>query len=209
MRKEDLLKFWKSSGLITNKAILRAFQKIPREDFIPKSLHKRAYEDIPLPIYEKQTISQPTTVMLMTQALNPKSGNKILEIGSGSGFQAAILSEIIGKKGHIYTIEIIPKLARYARSNLKTYKNVKVICADGSKGYKKEAPYDRIIITAGTPELPIPLVKQLKDKGIMIVPIGPLYSQEMTKIIKKKSKLQIEKLGQFRFVPLKGKHGHK
>ena len=211
MEKEALIKYWVNSGLIKNKAVLNAFKKIPREEFIPKQLHSQTYEDIPLPIYEKQTISQPTTVMLMTQDLEPKKGQKILEIGSGSGYQAAILSEIIGKKGKIYTLEILPKLAKFARSNIKklNIKNIEVICADGSKGYPKKAPFDRIIVTAGAPEAPIPLIKQLKDKGILVIPIGPLYSQEMFKIVKDGPRLHIKKLGGFRFVPLLGKYGHK
>ena len=205
--KQSLINYWLNSKTITDKRVINAFKKIPRENFLPKNLKEYAYEDRPLPILKQQTISQPTTIMIMTQALEVKQGNKILEIGAGSGYQSALLSILVGKKGRIFTIEIIPELVKFAKNNLKNFKNVEVIQGDGSKGYKKQSPYDRIIITAACPQIPGSLIEQLKTDGILIVPIGNIYSQKMLKIIKKKNQIITKDLGDFMFVPLKGKYG--
>lgn len=207
--KKELISYWIKHEIIKDQKVIEAFKKIPREEFISKEYLSQAYGDYPLSIGLGQTISQPTTVMIMTEALEVKEGHKILEIGTGSGYQAAILSYLVGKKGIVYTTEIIEELARFAESNIKklNIRNVKVIYSDGSLGYKKAAPYDRIIVTAGSPRIPEELLKQLKPSGIMIVPVGDLLSQKMLKIIKKK-KLEIKDLGNFTFVPLKGQYGH-
>lgn len=207
--KQSLIDYWINTKTITDKRVINAFKKIQRENFLPKNLKKYAYEDKPIPILKKQTISQPTTVMIMTQALEVKPGNKILEIGSGSGYQSALLSILVGKKGKIFTIEIIPELVKFTKENLKKSRitNIDVIGGDGSKGYKKQAPYDRIIITAACPQIPKPLIEQLKIDGILVAPIGSIYPQKMLKIIKKKNKLITQNLGDFIFVPLKGKYG--
>ena len=207
--KQSLINYWLKSKTITNKKVINAFKKIPRENFLPKTLKEYAYEDRPLPILKQQTISQPTTIMIMTQALEVKPGNKILEIGAGSGYQSALLSILVGKNGKIFTIEIIPELVKFTKNNLKKLRtiNIEVIQGDGSKGYKKQAPYDRIIITAACPQIPKPLIEQLKINGILVAPIGNIYSQKMLKIIKKKNKIITKDLGDFVFVPLKGKYG--
>jgi protein-L-isoaspartate(D-aspartate) O-methyltransferase len=203
MDKESLIKYWKYNFKFSKK-VIDAFRKVPRENFVLPEYKEFAYDDNPLPILKGQTISQPTTVMIMTDALEVKEGQKILEIGSGSGYQSAILSVLVGEKGKVYTTEIIPELAEFAKKNLKDYKNVKVIKAKGV-GYKKEAPYDRIIVTAAAREIPFKLLEeQLKDSGIMIVPVGPPYLQRLLKIRKLK-KIKIEDLGDFMFVPLR--HG--
>jgi protein-L-isoaspartate(D-aspartate) O-methyltransferase len=203
MRKEALIKFWRNSKIITSKAVLRAFEKVPREDFVLSEYRTYAYVDEPLPTFAGQTISQPTTVAIMTQALEPKAGQKILEIGTGSGYQAAVLSEIVGSKGQVITIERIKDLFEFAKKNLKSYENVKVICADGSKGYTKEAPYDRIIVTAAAKQIPENLFGQLKEKGTMVIPVGKTsFSQRLLKIKRMKNKKEIKDLGPFVFVPL-------
>ena len=212
--KEHLIEHWISSGVVKDKRIIESFKKVPRENFIRKEHLDEAYGDYPLAIGEGQTISQPTTVMIMTQALELRKGYRVMEIGAGSGYQAAIIARIIGDKGKVYALELIPQLARLARKNLRKtrIKNVEVICTDGSKGYSKEAPYDRIIITAAAPKTPKHLLSQLKKGGILVAPVGPLYGQEMIKIKKfddKGKKLKIENLGDFIFVPLKGKKGFK
>ena len=147
----------------------------------------------------------------MTQALELKARQKVLEIGTGSGYQAALIAYIIGSKGKVLTTEIVPELAEFAKANLKKakIKNVTVMQIDGSLGYEKEAPYDRIMITAASPKVPEHLLKQLKDKGILVVPVGDLYGQEMLRIrkAKGKGKVKSESLGRFAFVPLKGKEG--
>jgi len=203
--KKALIEYWRNSKIIMSKAILRAFEEINREDFVLPEYRKYAYVDEPLPTFADQTISQPTTVAIMTQALEPKPGQKILEIGSGSGYQAAILSEIVGPTGKVITIERIKDLAEFAKKNLKTYKNVKVVYADGSKGYIKEAPYDRIIVTAAAKKMPEVLFEQLKENGIMIIPVGALtWAQRLLKVKKVRGKKGIEDLGPFVFVPLVG-----
>jgi len=202
--KETLIKYWLNSGIITNKKVIEAFKKIPRENFVPDKLIGYAYSDEALPLKKGQTISQPTTIMIMTQALEVKLGQKILEIGSGSGYQASLLSYLVGEKGKIYTIERIPDLVKLAKDNIKKLKikNIKVIEGNGSKGYLKEKPYDAIIITAACSKIPEKLIKQLKSNGILIAPVGPSCSQEMIKLTKKKDRIETKSLGDFVFVPL-------
>jgi len=196
--KEALLIYWRTTSTITDDKILKVFEKVPRENFILQKYASDAYFDEPLPIGYGQTISQPTTVAIMTSALNPKTGQKILEIGTGSGYQAAILSELAGEAGKVYTLERIKELASFARKNLKDYKNVSAIHADGTKGYKKAAPYDCIIVTAAASELPKQLFVQLKENGVMVIPI----EDHLFRITKVKGKSVMEDLGLFAFVPL-------
>lgn len=207
--KQHLLEYWKKTKLITDKRVLAAFERIDREDFVLDEYKKQAYEDVPLPIKADQTISQPTTIMIMTQALELKKGDKVLEIGAGSGYQAALIAEIV-KPAKVYTIEYLSELALFARQNLENVgiKNVKVICTDGSKGYDKESPYDKIIVTAACPKVPKPLLEQLKKGGILVAPVGSLYGQKMLKL-KKNDEIKVEDLGDFIFVKLKGEYGWK
>jgi len=210
---ERIIESWKSENLIEDKNVIEAFRKIKRENFIPENLKEEAYVDMPLDIGYGQTISQPTTVAIMTQALDLKKGMKVLEIGTGSGYQASIIGQIIGKTGHVYSVERIHELISYAKHNIKKtgLKNITVIESDGSLGYANKAPYDRIIVTAACPEIPQELLKQLKQKGILVVPVGSEpYSQRMLRIEKldKLGKKYNEKnLGDFIFVPLRGKYG--
>jgi len=208
--KLNLVNFWKQSGIVKDENVLKAFIDVDRENFVLPQYIDYAYTDKPLPIIAGQTISQPTTVMIMTQALELKPGMKVLEIGAGSGYQAAIIAKIVGDKGKVVTIEIIPELAKFADQNLinSGIKNVEVIMGDGSLGYEKEAPYDRIIVTAACPKIPEPLLEQLKDNGIIIAPVGSLHEgQKMLKVVKHGQQINITKLGDFLFVPLKGEHG--
>ncbi len=207
--KEYLMEQWKKSKLVTDKKVLDAFKKIPREEFVSSDLKEQAYEDVALPLKSGQTISQPSTIMIMTQALELKRGDKVLEIGSGSGYQAALIAEIV-KPAKVYTIEYLSSIALLARENLKKVgiKNVEVICGDGSKGYSKEEPYDAVIITAACPKIPKPLIGQLKQDGRLIAPVGHHYGQNMIKITKKDGELVTEDLGSFIFVPMKGEHGY-
>ncbi len=208
MSKESLIKYWQKYKVITDKEVIAAFKKLPRENFLPEDLKKQAYDDFPLPIGHNQTVSQPTTIMIMLQALELKKTDKVLEVGTGSGYNAALISNIL-KQGKIYTTEIIPELAESSRLNLEKLKikNVEVIKTDGSKGHKEKSPYDKIIVTAACPKIPNILIKQLKINGILIAPVGPLYNQQMLKIIKHPNKLEIKNLGNFIFVPLQGEHG--
>ena len=208
--KEHLIGHWISSGVVKDKRVIEAFKKVPREKFIKKEHLDEAYGDYPLAIGEGQTISQPTTVMIMTQALELKEGDKVLEVGTGSGYQAAIIANIVGKKGKVISTEIAYDLAEFAKNNIKklNIKNIKIIKHDGSKGYEKEAPYDKMIITAACPRIPKPLTSQLKENGIIVAPVGSMLEQVMIKARKKNNKLIEEKLGDFQFVPLKGKYGY-
>lgn len=197
-----------AEGVLKTKEIIEAFRRVRREDFVLSQYKEHAYVDEPLPLPANQTISQPFTVASMTEALQPKSGQKILEVGAGSGYQAAILLEIVGPKGSVVTVERIHELAKLARSNLQKtgYKNAKIIEGDGTMGYEKEAPYDRIIVTASSPGVPEPLLKQLKENGRLVIPVG----DRMMLVEKEKGgKIRETFLGYYAFVPLIGKHGHK
>src|SRR3989344_820315 len=200
MQKSQLLQQWREQSIIEDEKILKAFSEIKREDFIPKEYQHQAYEDSPLPLGHGATISQPTTIMLMLQALDIKPCNKILEIGTGSGYNTALLAELTGKKGKVITIEFVKELAESAAKKLQPYKNVKVIYADGKYGYQKEAPYHRIIATAACQEIPEALLKQLRLNGILVIPIGPYHNQEVIKLTKGKGELKRESLGSFVFV---------
>jgi len=210
MQKERLITQWKELDQITDSRVIEAFKAVSRENFILPQHADSTYSDFPLPIHGGQTISQPTTVMLMTQALDVREGMKILEIGAGSGYQAAILSKLVGKKGHVYSIDFVPELVSFAQQNLRKSgcPNVTVSYGDGSQGFAAKAPYDRIIVTAAAPKIPPPLLEQLKDGGIVIIPVNnEMLGQTMKKIMKKDGKITVEELGYFQFVPLKGKYG--
>lgn len=205
--RERMLKEHLAARGIVNERVLNAFKKVPREEFTPERLRSLAYEDTPLGIGNGQTISQPYTVAFMTQLLDPQPKDVVLEIGTGSGYQAAILSQLARK---IYTIERFKDLAGTAEEVLKRlgYKNVEVVVGDGSKGLPDKALFDGIIVTAGAPEVPQPLVEQLKVGGRLVAPIGAGL-QEMTKITKTKEGLKKEAFPGFRFVPLVGEFGFK
>jgi protein-L-isoaspartate(D-aspartate) O-methyltransferase len=207
--KNKLIEFWKDNFNFSETE-LNAFKALKREEFIPESLKGSAYDDNPLPLARGKTISQPTTVMIMTHALELKQGERVFEIGSGSGYQAAIIAKIIGPKGVVITTEIVPELVNFAKQNLKRAKisNVEVYENDGSKGMPEKAPFDKIIITSACREFPKPLLEQLKPEGIIIGPVGSKYEQEMVRGIKgKDEKLELESLGKFIFIPIYGKYG--
>lgn len=207
-QKIDLVRFWKENFTF-NSIELMAFQDVNREDFIPEELKNSAYQDMPLPLLRGKTISQPTTVMIMTHALEIEPGNKVFEVGTGSGYQAAIIAKIVGR-GKVITTEVVPELVSFAKKNLRKagISNVSVFEEDGSKGMENEAPFDRIIITAACKEFPKPLIEQLKPNGIIIGPVGNRHEQEMVRGIKDKSgHLELEFLGPFLFTPMYGKYG--
>jgi protein-L-isoaspartate(D-aspartate) O-methyltransferase len=208
---ERLIKHIKSIGYLKSKELEDALREIRREFFVPDDMKYLAYRDTPLYIGSNQTISQPSTVVAMTEALDVKEGQKILEIGTGSGWQSAILGKLVGENGMVYTIEIIDELVKFAEENLEKLeiRNVKVIKGDGSKGLEKYAPYDRIVVTAASPDIPKPMLKQLKPDGIMVIPVGNLYLQSMYVVRKSKGKIEKKSIGSFMFVPMKGKYGFK
>lgn len=209
---EELIKSIRAAGYLKSAAVETALRAVPRHLFVPKHLAEMAYRDCPLSIGHNQTISQPSTVVAMTEALKAKAGQKILEVGAGSGWQAGLLGRIVGPKGTVWTIERIMELVQMAKHNLKNagIKNVHVIHGDGSMGSPHHAPFDRIIITAACPQIPPHLPAQLKPRGRLVIPVGNLYMQTMVVITKGAGgKLEREELGHFMFVPLVGRYGFK
>ena len=206
----DLISYLKNSRYLTEDNVESAFRNIPRHEFVPESELDYAYYNEPLPIMKNQTISQPGVVSRMTEWLDVKRGQNILEIGTGSGWQSGILSYLIGD-GAVFSIELHPELVKFAQENLKKLKikNVHVILGDGSIGYAKESPYDRIIITAACTEIPLPLLEQLKEDGLLLAPVGDA-SQSLI-LLKKTSKgiVEIKNQSNYVFVPLLGKFGKK
>lgn len=208
-QKDKLISFWMKNNLVNGKRLIDAFRTVPREKFVPAKLLNEAYDDEALPIGYGQTISQPTTIIIMLNALDVIYGHKVLEVGTGSGYQASLLSYLVGKTGSVITTELINELINETKERLKLYKNVKCVRADGSDGYLPGAPYDRIIVAAACPKIPDPLIKQLDNHGILVIPIGSMHSQTVYKVQKRGTKIEETKLGEFAFVPLRGRHGFK
>ena len=191
---------------ITDQRVLAAFYKVEREKFVPSELRKDAYKDFPLSIGEGQTISQPYMVALMTQSLELKGDEKILEIGTGSGYQTAILAEL---DREVYSVERMRALAERARKLLEKleYSNVKILLGDGTLGWEESSPYDRILVTAGAREIPQPLTDQLEEGGVMVIPVGNSYSQDLEVVRKRKGHVKTVTVEKCVFVPLIGKYG--
>lgn len=191
---------------IRDKNVLDAMGRVPRHLFIEGYAVRDAYGDMALPIGSGQTISQPYMVGVMTELLYLSGGERVLEIGTGSGYQAAVLAEM---SKEVYTVERVSELAEKARERFRSlgYQNIFVKTGDGTLGWPEEAPFDRIIITAASPEIPAPLMEQLAVNGILIIPVGTRYSQQLLKIIKSFEGLQKEYHTPCVFVPLIGKYG--
>ncbi len=191
---------------ITDQRVLAAFYKVEREKFVPSEVRNNAYEDFPLSIGEGQTISQPYMVALMTESLELKGDEKILEIGTGSGYQTAILAELAGK---VYSVERMRALAERARKLLEKlgYSNIKILLSDGTLGWEESSPYDRILVTAGAREIPQPLTDQLEEGGVMVIPVGNSYSQDLEVVRKRKNHIKTVTVEKCVFVPLIGKYG--
>lgn len=193
---------------LQNKNIEHAFLSTKREHFFPESLKQDAYEDDAFPIGLGQTISQPSTIAAMLKLLSVEKGNKVLEVGTGSGYAVALMSKLVGKKGMIFGVELIHELHQRATRTLPGLgcKNISLKCGDGTLGWKEKAPFDRILISAACAQVPKPLLEQLKEGGRLVAPIGSSFSQELVLLQKEKGKL-IEKESRccYMFVPLKGK----
>jgi len=191
---------------ITDGAVLAAMIAVPRHEFVPEELRSRAYEDAPLPIGGGQTISQPYIVAAMTSALRLQPGDRVLEIGTGCGFQAAVLSHLARE---VFTIELRPELASAASEKLARlgYHNVHVHCGDGTFGLPEFAPFDAVLVAAAAPEVPEPLLAQLAEAGRLIIPVGDADNQELRLVEKHAGVFSSKMLEGCRFVPLVGHHG--
>lgn len=189
---------------VTNRRVLEVLGRVPRHEFVPEKLRADAYEDHPLPIGHGQTISQPFIVAYMTQQLDPAPTDRVLEIGTGSGYQAAVLAALVKE---VYSIEIVEPLARRAEADLKRlgYTNIFVRAGDGYKGWPEAAPFDSIIVTCAPDKVPQPLIDQLKEGGRMIIPVGPLFEQQLVVLRKKAGRVSRESVMAVRFVPMTGK----
>lgn len=207
-RRKCLVSTLKRQGRITLPEVEQAFLKVPREVFLPKTLKDRAYVDAPLEIGHGQTISAPHMVAIMCEALDIHPHQTILEIGSGSGYHAAIVAHIVGSRGRVYTIERHTSLVNQAKENLKKagVTNVVVEHGDGSEGLSQHAPYDRVYVTCASPNIPQPLLDQLVDGGKLLIPVGRIICT-LKRIEKKGTTITETDLGGCAFVPLVGKYG--
>lgn len=200
--RNDMVRTQLEARDITHQHTLDAMRKVERHLFVSTQYEKQAYNDHPLPIGYNQTISQPYIVASMTQLLEPKKDDRVLEIGTGSGYQAAVLAEVVKE---VYTIEIVEELGERTKERMQRmgYNNVKVIIGDGYKGFEEKAPFDAIIVTAASKDIPPPLIKQLKEGGRMIIPVGsPTGVQTLVLLKKRNRKIIKSKLIPVRFVPL-------
>ncbi len=207
-RRELMVELQLRSRGIYNEEILHAFMSVPRHRFVGPGVENSAYADHPLPIGGGQTISQPYMVALMTQCLELRSSDRVLEIGTGSGYQAAILATIAAE---VFTVERIPALTKNAEEILRElgYNNVRFLVGDGTKGWPEEAPFDGIVVTAGAPRAPEPLIEQLAEGGRLVIPVGGNWTQDLTVVRKVKGKIEEKSVCGCIFVPLLGEFGWK
>jgi protein-L-isoaspartate(D-aspartate) O-methyltransferase len=218
-RRQALIKYLINQGILKSPNVIKAMEAVPREKFLPQEYRWSAYDDTPLPIGDGQTVSAPHMVAIMAEELELAEGLKILEVGSGCGYNAAVVTEIIAPKGskkpgHLYTIEIVPGLFELAKQNLGAlgyFERLTVVLGDGSVGYIEEAPFDRIIVTASAPRILESLLSQLGFPGILLIPVGAtFYGQELIKVLKdKEGRTSWTSLGGVAFVPLVGREGWK
>jgi protein-L-isoaspartate(D-aspartate) O-methyltransferase len=208
-KRDSLIDRLISWGYLKTPAVISAMREVKREVFLPEDLERFAYDDSPLPIGGEQTISAPHMVAIMSEAAELSEGQKVLEIGAGSGYHACVTSHIT--KTRVYSIDRLEELAKDAIMNLKRAGcgDVVVSTGDGTLGYEDKAPYDRIVVTAGAPDIPQPLVDQLKIGGKLLIPVGNRFSQELLRVTKEEEGVRIENLGGCVFVPLIGEHGWK
>jgi protein-L-isoaspartate(D-aspartate) O-methyltransferase len=212
LERKRLVDSLKRRGYITKAEVISAMLKVPRHLFVPKEIESHAYIDCPQPIGSGQTISAPHMVGIMAEKLDLKPGQKVLEVGGGSGYHAAVVAQIVGTTGHVYSIEYVPELARWGEENIRKCKLsdiVTIVNGDGSLGLSEHAPYDRIYVTCASPDVPAPLIEQLADKGKLLIPSGGRHYQTLIFLQKKGNKIVQKDFGGCVFVPLRGKYGFK
>lgn len=204
--REEMVDFQIRARGVRDERVLAAMRKVPRHLFVPEGLKESSYEDRPLPIGEEQTISQPYIVAVMTENLELRPESRVLEIGAGSGYQAALLAELAGS---VTSVERIESLADRARENLARagITTVRIVIGDGTEGYPPGAPYDAIIVTAASPAVPQPLIDQLAEGGRLVAPIGPRDCQDLVRLVKREGRVETISLGGVCFVPLIGVFG--
>lgn len=204
--REEMVEFQVRARGVRDERVLAAMRKVPRHLFVPKGFERAAYEDRPLPIGEGQTISQPYIVAVMTEQLELQPQDRVLEVGTGSGYQAALLAELAGS---VVSIERLASLADQAQKNLARagVTGIQIVIGDGTEGYPPEAPYDAIIVTAAAPGIPQPLIDQLAEGGRLIAPVGPRECQDLIKLVKREGRVESIPLGGVCFVPLIGQFG--
>ena len=195
---QDLNKHLLNTGVLKTPSITKAFYEVDRKDFVAKEYLNEAYDDHALPIGEGQTISQPTTVAIMLELLQPQEGDRILDVGSGSGWTTALLANIVGSRGRVFGVEIQTDLVNMGKKNIEKFSNSSIQKPKGL-GLKDKAPFDRILVSAAAYEIPQELVDQLKNQGVMVIPI----ENSIVKVVKKEQTLETEQMYGFAFVPLK------
>ncbi len=209
-RREAMVQRLAEEGIIRTTKVLEALKQVPRHLFVPQVLRGSAYYDTPLSIGSGQTISAPHMVGMMLEYLDLQDGHIVLEIGAGSGYHAALAGFIVGPSGHVYSVERIDSLARKARRNVEAASlggQVDIVVGDGSQGLPEHAPYDRIFVTCAAPEIPPPLVDELKDSGKLLIPLGSRFYQDLVLVEKRGGDIKRRDLGGCVFVPLIGKYG--
>lgn len=205
--REEMVDRLVASGYLKSPRVIEAMKKVPRHLFVPEDAAASAYYDYPIPIGEGQTISAPHMVAMMCDALELEEGQKVLEVGAGSGYHACVVAEVV--KREVMAMERIEGLAARARENITRagYGNVSVVLGDGTRGYVERAPYDRILVTAGSPDVPEPLIEQLKVGGRLLIPVGEMYVQHLLLVTRGEKGVERRALGGCMFVPLIGEHG--
>ncbi len=197
-------------GYVRTQPVISAMESVQRHRFLPDDVRRYAHSDTPLQIGRGQTISAPHMVGMMLELLELEEGYKVLEVGGGSGYHACLAAHIIGREGHVYSVEIIESLARQAEKNILAvgmHERVTVITGDGSKGLKRFAPFNRIMAACSAPSVPEPLIEQLTDPGIMVLPVGSGYFQELILVKKKNGEITQQRKGGVAFVPMRGEFG--
>jgi len=210
-QRKDLVRHLERAGRVRTTPVSMAMLAIQRELFVPASVQRASYADHPLDIGHGQTISAPHMVAIMVEAMRAKEGQRVLEVGGGSGYHAAVMAHIVGPTGHVYAVERVEVLADRARANLKAAglsDVVTVLEGDGSCGWSEHAPYDRISVACAAPDVPEPMLMELNDGGVLLVPVGGRYYQELTRITRVGTKFRREGMGGCVFVPMVGRCGH-